>query len=391
MVGMVLAYNIHITWYLWGEFLVIPFNRPYMTGNEHMYIDQAHSNRKLAGDGMFTNNCHNWLEINTDSKKALLTHSCTAALEMAAILADIQPGDEVILPSYTFVSTANAFVLRGAVPVFVDIRPDTLNIDEKLIEAAITPKTKAIVPVHYAGVGCEMDTIMEIAGRHNLLVIEDAAQAVMSTYKGRALGSIGHMGAYSFHETKNVISGEGGALLINDERFIERAEVIREKGTNRSRFYRGEVDKYTWIDIGSSYLPSEIIAAFLWAQLQDAENITAERLKIWDEYHHALADSEEKGRLRRPIIPEHIQHNAHMYYVLLNSLEERTEVIDRLKKRGINAVFHYVPLHSAPGGMRFGRTHGSMRHTEDLSDRLLRLPLWIGMHETETICAAMFS
>ncbi len=369
---------------------MIPFNRPYMTGQEHKYIDQAHANRKLAGDGIFTKYCHEWLEKNTSAKKALLTHSCTAALEMAAILADIQPGDEVIMPSYTFVSTANAFVLRGGIPVFVDIRPDTLNINENLIEAAITPKTKAIVPVHYAGVACEMDTILAIAKKHNLLVIEDAAQGVMSTYKGRALGSIGHLGAYSFHETKNVISGEGGALLINDERFEKRSEIIREKGTNRSQFFRGQVDKYTWVDIGSSYLPSEIIAAFLWAQLQEADDITQKRLAIWDQYHAEFAAYEEKGLLRRPIVPVQAKQNAHMYYILLNSLEERTLVIDRLKKQDINAVFHYVPLHSSPGGQKYGRPHGDLVITNDLSDRLLRLPLWVGMDEVKKICAAIF-
>ncbi|HPV44363.1 MAG TPA: dTDP-4-amino-4,6-dideoxygalactose transaminase [Methylotenera sp.] len=368
----------------------IPFNRPHLTGNEFKYIAQAHENRKLAGDGTFTKHCHAWLETNTAAKKALLTHSCTAALEMAAILIDIQPGDEIIMPSYTFVSTANAFVLRGGVPVFVDIRPDTLNIDEKLIEAAITPKTKAIVPVHYAGVGCEMDVIMDIAKRHNLYVIEDAAQGLMSTYKGKALGAIGHFGAISFHETKNVISGEGGALLINDDRFVERAEIIREKGTNRSRFFRGEVDKYTWVDIGSSYLPGELIAAFLWAQLQEAEEITKERLRIWDQYHHELAEFERKGLIRRPIMPLHTQHNAHMYYMLFNSLEERTEAIDRMRKKEINPVFHYVPLHSSPAGLKFCRTHGSLSVTEDLADRLLRLPLWYGLQDIQTVSAAIF-
>jgi dTDP-4-amino-4,6-dideoxygalactose transaminase len=309
----------------------------------------------------------------------LLTHSCTAALEMAAILADIQPGDEVIMPSYTFVSTANAFVLRGGIPVFVDIRPDTLNIDETKIEAAITTRTKAIVPVHYAGVGCEMDVIMDIAHRHDLLVIEDAAQGIMSTYNGRALGSIGHLAALSFHETKNIISGEGGALLINDERFVERAEIIREKGTNRSKFFRGQVDKYTWMDIGSSYLPGEIIAAFLWAQMEEADSITQKRLNIWQHYHEALAPLELAGMLRRPIIPESCQQNAHMYYILLNSLEKRSALIGKLKEQGVYAVFHYVPLHSSPAGERYGRVHGSMAITQDMSDRLVRLPLWIGL------------
>ena len=292
------------------------------------------------------------------------------------------------MPSYTFVSTANAFVLRGGIPVFVDIRSDTLNIDETLIEAAITPRTKAIVPVHYAGVACEMDTIMEIAGRHNLMVIEDAAQGVMSTYKGKALGAIGHMGTYSFHETKNVISGEGGALLINDVRFVERAEIIREKGTNRSLFFRGQVDKYTWVDIGSSYLPSEIIAAFLWAQLEDAESITQQRMAVWQRYHEALTPLETAGKLRRPIILEGCVHNAHMYYILLDSLEQRTEVIERLRAQSVNPVFHYVPLHSSPAGRRYGRTNGEMKHTNALSDRLLRLPLWVGLGADQDVVVA---
>lgn len=370
----------------------IPFNKPYMTGRELWYIAQAHTMGHLSGDGSFTKKCHAWLEQKTGTRKALLTHSCTAALEMAAILADIQPGDEVIMPSYTFVSTANAFVLRGAVPVFVDIRQDTLNIDETLIEAAITPRTKAIVPVHYAGVGCEMDVIMDIAERHDLLVIEDAAQGIMSTYKGRPLGTIGHLGAYSFHETKNIISGEGGALLVNDERFVERAEIIREKGTNRSLFFRGQVDKYTWVDAGSSYLPGEVIAAFLWAQMEEAEEITRKRLAIWDRYHEALALSEASGNLRRPINPAECRHNAHMYYVLLESLEQRTVTIARLKEQEIYAVFHYVPLHSSPAGLRYGRAVGDMRNTNQLSDRLLRLPLWIGVEPqldrvVDTLCS----
>lgn len=369
----------------------IPFNKPYMTGRELWYIAQAHTEGHLSGDGSFTKKCHTWLEANTGTKKALLTHSCTAALEMAAILADIQPGDEVILPSYTFVSTANAFVLRGAVPVFIDIRPDTLNIDETLIEAAITPRTKAIVPVHYAGVGCEMDVIMAIAERHGLLVIEDAAQGIMSTYKRKPLGTIGHMGAYSFHETKNIISGEGGALLVNDERFIERAEIIREKGTNRSQFFRGQVDKYTWVDVGSSYLPGEVIAAFLWAQMEEAEDITRRRLAVWESYHEALEMLERSGRLRRPIVPEECRHNAHMYYILLGSLERRIEAIARLKAQSISAVFHYVPLHSSPAGMKFGRIAGTLHHTDELSERLLRLPLWVGMEaQLDRIIAAAF-
>jgi dTDP-4-amino-4,6-dideoxygalactose transaminase len=365
----------------------IPFNKPYMTGKELWYIAQAHSLGHLAGDGSFTKKCHGWLETNTGTRKALLTHSCTAALEMAALLADLKPGDEVIMPSYTFVSTANAFVLRGAVPVFVDIRPDTMNIDETKIEAAITDRTRVIVPVHYAGVGCEMDTIMAIARKYELLVIEDAAQGVMSTYKGRPLGSIGHMGAFSFHETKNVISGEGGALLVNDASMVERAEVIREKGTNRSQFFRGQVDKYTWVDIGSSYLPGELIAAFLWAQMEEADAITRQRIALWNTYHQWMANSEAEGRLRRPIIPAHCAHNAHMYYLLLPDLEARTRFIERLKEADIICVFHYVPLHSAPAGQRYGRVHGDMTVTNEMSDRLVRLPLWLGLeaHQTEVI------
>ncbi len=365
----------------------IPFNKPYMTGKELWNIAQAHANGHLAGDGNFTKHCSRWLEARTGAGKALLTHSCTAALEMAALLADIEPGDEVIMPSYTFVSTANAFVLRGAVPVFVDIRPDTLNIDETLIEAAITPRTKAIVPVHYAGVGCEMDAIMAIANKHNLLVIEDAAQAVMAHYKGRPLGAIGHMGALSFHETKNIISGEGGALLVNSPHYAERAEVIREKGTNRSQFFRGQVDKYTWVDIGSSYLPGEIIAAFLAAQMEEADSITRQRLAIWNTYNQWLAEAEKAGKLRRPVVPAHCAHNAHMYYILLPDLEHRTAFIDKLRKVGINSVFHYIPLHSAPAGQHLGRSHGELHVTNDISERLVRLPLWVGLeeHQTEVI------
>ena len=361
----------------------VPFNKPYMTGKELFYIAEAHFNSMLAGDGPFTKKCHRWLEEQMGAQKALLTHSCTAALEMAAILADIQPGDEVIMPSYTFVSTANAFVLRGGVPVFVDIRPDTLNIDETLIEAAITPRTKAIVPVHYAGVACEMDTIMDIARRHNLLVIEDAAQGVLSSYKGKTLGTIGHMGAYSFHETKNVISGEGGALLINDTRFIERAEIIREKGTNRSQFFRGEVDKYTWVDVGSSYLPGEVIAAFLWAQLESASSITRQRLEVWDRYHQLMAPFERQGMLRCPIAPEECAHNAHMFYVLIAPEFDRQFILNHLKANQINAVFHYVPLHTSPAGKRYARTCGDLKVTDDLSERLIRLPLWFGLQQNE--------
>ncbi|TWI64322.1 dTDP-4-amino-4,6-dideoxygalactose transaminase [Pseudoduganella lurida] len=357
----------------------IPFNKPFMTGRELWHIAQAHTNGHLSGDGMFTKKCHAWLEQTTGTRRALLTHSCTAALEMAALLADLKEGDEVIMPSYTFVSTANAFALRGAVPVFVDVRPDTMNIDETKIEAAITPRTRMIVPVHYAGVACEMDTIMDIAARHGLVVVEDAAQGIMSTYKGRPLGSIGHMAAYSFHETKNIIAGEGGALLVNDPLYAERAEIIREKGTNRSQFFRGQVDKYTWVDIGSSYLPGEVIAAFLWAQMEEADAITARRLALWHRYHELLAPLEAQGRLRRPRVPEGCVHNAHMYYILLDSLEHRSRVIANLKQQGILSVFHYVPLHSAPAGLRHGRAHGTLAVTDDIADRLLRLPLWVGL------------
>ncbi|PIQ52194.1 MAG: dTDP-4-amino-4,6-dideoxygalactose transaminase [Comamonadaceae bacterium CG12_big_fil_rev_8_21_14_0_65_59_15] len=369
----------------------IPFNKPYMTGKELWYISQAHASGHLAGDGQFTKKCNAWLEQRIGCQKALLTHSCTAALEMAAILADIQPGDEVIMPSYTFVSTANAFVLRGGVPVFVDIRPDTLNIDETKIEAAITPRTKAIAVVHYAGVGCEMDTIMDIARRHNLLVIEDAAQGIMSSYKGRPLGSIGHLAALSFHETKNIISGEGGALLVNDARLVARAEMVREKGTNRSQFFRGQVDKYTWVDVGSSYLPGEVIAAFLWAQMEEADAITKRRLDIWGTYHQWFASLEQAGKLRRPVLPRECTHNAHMYYILLPTLQRRTQFIEALKAKNILSVFHYIPLHSSPRGQQVGRAAGDMTHTNQTSDRLVRLPLWLGLEEhlTDVITQVM--
>ncbi len=359
----------------------VPFNKPYMTGKELWYISQAHASGHLAGDGQFTQKCSTWLEHRIGCKRALLTHSCTAALEIAAMLTDLQPGDEVIMPSYTFVSTANAFVLRGARPVFVDIRPDTLNIDESKIEDAITPRTKVIIPVHYAGVSCEMDTIMDIARRHNLMVVEDAAQGIMSTYKGRPLGSMGHMAALSFHETKNIISGEGGALLINDPRLVERAEMIREKGTNRSQFFRGQVDKYTWVDIGSSYLPGEIVAAFLWAQMEEAEAITKRRLDIWSNYHQWYANLERSEKLRRPTMPRECVHNAHMYYLLLPSLAHRTAFIDRLKTKGVNTVFHYIPLHSSPLGHTTGRAVGDMANTNNVGERLVRLPLWLGLEE----------
>jgi dTDP-4-amino-4,6-dideoxygalactose transaminase len=362
----------------------VPFNRPFMTGKELWYIAQAHAAGHLAGDGRFTQQCNRWIEQHTGTAKALLTHSCTGALEMAALLADVQPGDEVIMPSFTFVSTANAFALRGAVPVFVDVRADTLNLDERLIEAAITPRTKAIVPVHYAGVACEMDAIMELARARGLLVIEDAAQALMSTYKGRPLGSVGDLAAVSFHETKNVISGEGGALLVNLPRLAARAEIIREKGTNRSQYLRGQVDKYTWVDLGSSYLPGEIIAAFLWAQMEEVHSITQRRLAMWAQYHQWFVEAENAGRLRRPVVPEHCVHNAHMYYVLLPDLDRRSATIDKLKALGVHSVFHYVPLHSSPAGLRYGRSHGAMAVTDDVSSRLLRLPLWLGMEERQT-------
>ena len=363
----------------------IPFNVPFATQKELDYLAQAIQNHHLSGDGSFTKKCHQWLEAKIGSQKALLTHSCTAALEMAAILAEIQPGDEVIMPSYTFVSTANAFVLRGGVPVFVDIRPDTLNIDETKIEAAITSRTKAIVPVHYAGVGCEMEAIMQIAERHNLLVIEDAAQGILSTYNQKPLGQIGHLAALSFHETKNFISGEGGALLVNDPRFAARAEIIREKGTNRSQFFRGEVDKYTWVDLGSSYLPSELIAAFLLAQLENSDDIASKRLALWRAYHDAFVDLEDRGIIRCPFIPEHCQHNGHMYYLLLKQPEQRDQLIQHLKAEGIYSVFHYIPLHSAPAGRLYGRTHGDLSVTDRVSETLVRLPLWIGVEQTIVI------
>jgi dTDP-4-amino-4,6-dideoxygalactose transaminase len=357
----------------------IPYNKPYMTGKELEYISRAHAYGHLSGNGPFTKKCHAWLEKHIGCKKALLTHSCTAGLEMAAILADIQPGDEVIMPSYTFVSTANAFVLRGGVPVFIDIRMDTLNIDETQIEEAITPRTKAIVPVHYAGVACEMDAIIAIAKKHTLLVIEDAAQGIMSRYKGRPLGSIGHMSSLSFHETKNIISGEGGALLINDDRFNELAEVIWEKGTNRCKFNRGEVDRYTWQHIGSSYVPSDLIAAFLWAQMEEAETLTLKRTAIWEDYHKELEGMEKTGVLRRPVVPNECRHNRHMYYIILPDLKTRDYVLDTLNAQGINAIFHYIPLHSSPAGKKYGIVHGNLKVTCAIADRIVRLPLWVGM------------
>ncbi|WP_416652706.1 dTDP-4-amino-4,6-dideoxygalactose transaminase [Candidatus Pseudothioglobus sp. Uisw_086] len=362
---------------------MIPFNKPYFTGYELSYIKQAYTNGHLSGDGTFTDLCSSWLEKTLNVKKALLTHSCTAALEMAAILLDIKPGDEIIMPSYTFVSTANAFVLRGGVPVFVDIRPDTLNIDENLIENAITSRTKAIVPVHYAGVACEMEVILDIAKRYNLMVVEDAAQAIGSSYKGQMLGSIGHLGCLSFHETKNVISGEGGALLINDKRLIDRAEIIREKGTNRSKFFRGQVDKYTWIDIGSSYLPSEITAAFLWAQLQEFEDIIAKRKKLFNYYNDCLKKIKNTQVLFGPSVPDDCHHNSHLLYILLSDNQSRTTFLRKMNDSGIGCTFHYVPLHSSPAGSIFGKANGKLEVTNDISERLVRLPLYPGMSIAE--------
>ncbi len=362
---------------------MIPFNIPPYLGTETEYIREAIHNHKICGDGPFTKQCHHWLEEKTGTAKALLTTSCTHALEMAALLLDIKPGDEVILPSFTFCSTADAFVLRGAKLVFVDIRPDTMNIDETKIEDAITDKTVAIVPVHYAGVACEMDTIMDIAKRHNLKVVEDAAQAVMSSYKGQALGAIGDYGCYSFHETKNYSMGEGGALLIKDPAMIEKAEILREKGTNRSVFLRGQIDKYTWVDHGSSYLPSDMNAAYLWAQLLEADKINNDRLASWQTYYDAFEQLEQEGFVERPVIPEGCVHNAHMFYLKAKDLEERTALIDYFKKNDILAVFHYIPLHSAPAGVKFGRFHGEDVYTTAESDRLLRLPMYYGLKKNE--------
>jgi dTDP-4-amino-4,6-dideoxygalactose transaminase len=361
----------------------IPFNRPYATGNELVYAAEAQRNSHLSGDGAFTKRCHRWIEERTGCARALLTHSCTSALDMAALLLDIERGDEVILPSYTFVSTANAFVLRGAIPVFVDIREDTLNLDERLIEDAITPRTRAIVPVHYAGVSCEMDSIVAIARRHGLRIVEDAAQGIMAGYKGRALGAIGDLGSFSFHETKNIISGEGGSLLVNDPALAGRAEIMREKGTDRGRFFRGEVDKYTWQDLGSSFLPGDLTAAWLWAQLEQAQRITETRIDSWRRYHDMLAPLEQQGLLRRPTVPSDCQHNGHLYYVVLAPEIDRQKVLDAFRQNGIGAVFHYVPLHSSPAGLRFGRAHGELALTTSLSERLIRLPMWIGLTEPQ--------
>ncbi len=369
-----------------GNETMIPFNKPYMTGSELDYISQAYASGHLAGDGEFTKKCHAWFEERLGVRKALLTHSCTAALEIAAILCDLEVGDEVIMPSYTFVSTANAFVLMGAIPVFVDIRPDTLNINEELIELAITARTKAIVVVHYAGIACEMDRIMDIARRHDLIVIEDAAQALFSTYKGKFLGTIGQLGCLSFHETKNIISGEGGALFVNNSRFLERAEIIREKGTNRSQFFRGQVDKYTWVDVGSSYLPSELIGAFLYAQLEHGEEITEKRRSICSHYRKALFLLEEKGLCRLPEKEsDGIKGNGHMFYLLLPDLDTRSRLICHLKAEEVMAVFHYVPLHSSPAGRKYAKVHGSMHITKNLSDRLVRLPVYFELGEMDLL------
>lgn len=362
---------------------MINFNVPPCVGKEVEYICQAINNQKICGDGEFTKKCNKWLEDTTKAEKALLTTSCTHATEMAAILLKIQPGDEVIMPSYTFVSTADAFVMRGAKAVFVDIRPDTMNIDESLIENAITDNTKAIVPVHYAGVSCEMDIIMEIAQKHNLAVVEDAAQGVMSTYKGKPLGTIGDFGCYSFHETKNYSMGEGGALLIRDEKNIELAEIIREKGTDRSKFFRGQVDKYTWVEAGSSYLPSDINAAYLWAQLEMADEINNNRLCSWDHYYEGLKELENDGCITLPIVPDGCVHNAHMFYIKTKDLEERGRLIAFLKEKGIMAVFHYIPLHSAPAGQKYGEFVGEDKYTTRESERLLRLPLYYGLEPSQ--------
>ena len=358
---------------------MINFNVPPFTGKEMEYMKEAVEAQKICGDGQFTKKCNQWIEEKTGTKKALLTTSCTHATELAALLAKVKAGDEVIMPSFTFVSTADAFVLRGAIPVFVDIRPDTMNIDETKIEAAITEKTVGIVPVHYAGVSCEMDVIMEIAKRHHLWVIEDAAQGIMSTYKGKALGTIGDFGCFSFHETKNYSMGEGGALLIQDETYVEEAEIYREKGTNRSKFFRGQIDKYTWVDYGSSYLPSDLNAAYLWAQLEMAEEINDHRLACWNRYYENLKELQDEGKITLPIIPEGCVHNAHMFYLKSKDLEERTKFIDFMKEKGILTVFHYIPLHSAPAGMKYGRFHGEDVYTTKESERLVRLPMYYSL------------
>ena len=362
---------------------MISFNKPPYVGDEIKYIEEAVKAQKICGDGQFTKKCNKWFEDKTGAARVLLTTSCTHATELAALLLDIQPGDEVIMPAYTFVSTADAFVLRGATAVFVDINPKTMNIDENLIEDAITEKTKAIVPVHYAGVSCEMDKIMEIAKKHNLYVVEDAAQGVMSTYKGKALGTIGDYGCYSFHETKNYSMGEGGALLIRDGENAELAEIIREKGTNRSKFFRGQIDKYTWVEAGSSYLPSDMNAAYLWAQLQKADEINQNRLQSWNRYYEGLKDLEEAGKIELPFIPEYCEHNAHMFYIKAKDLEERSALLSYLKENGVTAVFHYIPLHTAPAGKEYGRFHGEDKYTTKESERIVRLPMYYNLEEQD--------
>ncbi len=365
---------------------MIPFNQPPLIGNEEKYILESINSSKISGDGKFTKLCHEWFEDKLQCKKALLTTSCTHALEMTAILLDIQEGDEVIMPSYTFVSTANAFVLRGAKIVFVDIRPDTMNIDETLIENAITEKTKVIVPVHYAGVACEMDTIMKIAKKYNLFIVEDAAQGMMSSYKGKPLGTIGHFGTFSFHETKNYTSaGEGGLLIINDEQFVQRAEIIREKGTNRSQFFRGMVDKYSWVDVGSSYLMNDVSAAYLWGNLEKADEINNDRLNSWQAYYDGLKELEEKGFISLPIIPNEYTHNAHMFYIKVKDLETRTKLLAYLKENDVLAVFHYVPLHSSPAGLRFGRFENEDLYTTVESEKLIRLPMFYDLKDKEIL------
>ncbi len=370
---------------------MINFNVPPYVDKAMDYIQECVKNQKICGDGKYTRLCNEWIEERTGTAKCLLTTSCTHATELAALLADIRPGDEVIMPAYTFVSTADAFVLRGAVPVFVDIRPDTMNIDEKLIEAAVTERTRAVVPVHYAGVACEMDTIMEVAGRHRLFVIEDAAQGLMSFYKGRALGTIGDFGAFSFHETKNYSMGEGGALLIRDGRYVEEAEIIREKGTNRSKYYRGQIDKYTWVNYGSSYLPSDMNAAYMYAQLEIADEINNARLELWNRYYRNLEPLRLAGRIELPTVPEDCVHNAHMFYIKAADIRERTALIDHLKQKDILSVFHYIPLHTAPAGIKFGRFHGEDRYTTRESERLARLPMYYGLtlEQVDYICDAV--
>jgi dTDP-4-amino-4,6-dideoxygalactose transaminase len=370
---------------------ILPYNKPILIGTELDLLRQLQHSNQFAGDGSFTSKCRDWLEDNINCRKALLTHSCTGALEMSALLLDIKPCDEIIMPSYTFVSTANAFALRGGVPVFIDIRPDTLNIDEKQIEKAITSKTRAIVVVHYAGVACEMNTIMMIANKHGIPVIEDAAQGIVAKYNGKPLGGIGTFGCLSFHETKNIHCGEGGALLINNENYVERAEIIREKGTNRSKFFRGEIEKYRWVDIGSSYLPGELTAAFLAAQLEHTEQITQKRLDIWNKYHNIFEDLENTEKVRRPIIQKECEHNGHIYYLLINERFNREKVLHKMNELGVNAVFHYQPLHSSPAGKKYGKHYSPLPVTDDISERIIRLPMWMGFNQQERVKDALIS